>query len=277
MKIEPSIELICMDMDGTLFAGSETVPEINVRALRKCAEKGIHLALVSGRNYRFLMDKAAGIVPGLTIVSGNGTRIDECVGGKCLMEKTFDREEALYVSRILYGLDVYYEAYTSRNNSAFRPERITPVHERSLARYLKNRQILGCEYPSSPETACYEGVYKFVTFSDDPKKIEQVRNVLDQNGTGHSSSAADNVEVMPRGTDKGSALRFLKQHWQIDRMRVMAFGDYTNDLSMLAEAGWPVAMENGVEELKRKARIIAPHHMDGGVGRVIEKYVLGEA
>ena len=43
---------------------------------------------------------------------------------------------------------------------------------------------------------------------------------------------------------------------------------------MLRYAGWPVVMENGVDEMKAIARIIAPHHDEDGVGRVIEQYVL---
>jgi hydroxymethylpyrimidine pyrophosphatase-like HAD family hydrolase len=55
----------------------------------------------------------------------------------------------------------------------------------------------------------------------------------------------------------------------------MAFGDNVNDMEMLQEAGVAVAMENGVEELKKMADVIAPHHDESGVGRVLEKMVLG--
>ena len=54
----------------------------------------------------------------------------------------------------------------------------------------------------------------------------------------------------------------------------MAFGDMTNDISMLQAAGWPVAMENGEDSVKACARIIAPDHNLGGVGLTLEKYVL---
>lgn len=269
-----NVKLICMDMDGTLFAGGETVPERNLKALRECARRGIHLALVSGRNFRFLMKAASGIVPEMAIVSANGARIDECAGGRCIYEETFSPEEAIRVSRILYDANVYYEAYTKKVNFAFRRELITPVHKRSLERYIANHQIIGCTFPERPEDADYEGIFKFVAFSDDPNVILRVRRALDYNGFIHSSSAAENVETMAPGVGKGKALCRLAEYYGIAKEDTMAFGDYTNDIDMLKASGHPVAMSNGVDEVKAVARIIAPPNTEGGVGQVIEQYVL---
>ncbi len=36
---------------------------------------------------------------------------------------------------------------------------------------------------------------------------------------------------------------------------VMAIGDNLNDLSMLEKVGYPVAMENGAEEVKKNSEI----------------------
>ena len=46
--MEP-IELIAMDMDGTLLVHSNVIPEENIAALRLAHEAGIRLALCSGR------------------------------------------------------------------------------------------------------------------------------------------------------------------------------------------------------------------------------------
>ena len=60
----------------------------------------------------------------------------------------------------------------------------------------------------------------------------------------------------------------------IARDEIMAFGDQTNDLSLMDAAGWPVAMDNAVDAVKARARLIAPHHDQSGVAAVVEKYVL---
>lgn len=269
-----NVKLICMDMDGTLLGSGGVIPELNIHALRMAAERGIRLALVSGRNYRFLTQYAAAIHPDVAVVSANGARIDETAGGKCIYEGVFDPEYALEVCEVLYCTGVYFELYTDRMNYVFNRERISKIHERSLEMYLKNRQILGLEFPSSPKELKYEGIYKFVAFSDIPELMQTVKDELDRHAIAHSSSWWDNAEIMAKGVDKGSAVQILSKHFGIDTDDVMAFGDHTNDLSLLAAAGWPVAMENGVEEVKSIARIIAPKNTEGGVGQVILKHVL---
>ncbi|MBQ9408009.1 MAG: HAD family phosphatase [Clostridia bacterium] len=270
-----NIKLICMDMDGTLLGAGGVIPEINLYALREAARRGIRLALVSGRNYRFLMKNADEIGPDVAIVSGNGARIDEKVGGKCIYEGLFEPDYARQVCRTLWETGVYFEIYTESKNYVFNAERISEIHKRSLEMYLKNRQILGLEFPKSPEEATCDGIYKFVAFSDIPGMVERVKQALDENAIPHASSWWDNVEVMARGVDKGHAVRILADHCGIESKDVMVFGDHTNDLSLLSAAGCPVAMENGVDEVKAVAKIIAPKNTEGGVGRVILKYVLG--
>ncbi len=276
MKQLREVKLICMDMDGTLFAGREQIPEINVLALRRCAEKGIHTALVSGRNYRFLMDHARRIGTDMAIVSANGARIDEKPDGRCIFEAVYTPAFATLVSQTLWDLDVNYEVYTKNGNYSFRSDRVTEKHRASLERYLKNGQVSGLSLRDTPQTADIQGIYKFVAFTDDKALIARIREALDSKRIVHSSSWADNVEIMPEGVGKGRALKLLAGYFGVPLEDTLAFGDYTNDIDMLKSAGHAAAMENGVDELKRFAEIVAPNNMSGGVGRVIFEKVLCE-
>ena len=51
---------------------------------------------------------------------------------------------------------------------------------------------------------------------------------------------------------------------------VMAIGDNLNDLSMLEKVGYPVAMENGAEEVK-KMKYVTDTNENSGVGKAIMK------
>ncbi len=275
MPLLGNIKLICMDMDGTLFAANEQIPEINVCALRECSRRGIRTALVSGRNYRFLMQKACEISRDLAIVSANGARIDECAGGRCIYESCFKAPDAEKVNNVLWHTQVYYEIYTRDVNYAFRYEKIPKAHKRSLVRYIENRQVTECRILTDPKKAPNEGIYKFVAFSEEPVTIAYVQKAFDDMGIAHASSGSQNVETMAPGVDKGNALKVLCEHFGILRSDTMAFGDYTNDMCMLNASAHPVAMANAVDALKTKAEIIAPPNTQGGVGQVIYKYVLG--
>ena len=269
-----NVRLICMDMDGTLFASNEQIPDVNIQALRECEKRGIRAALVSGRNYRFLADHALRISDRISIVSANGARIDESPYGPCIFEGVYDKEYACRVSRLLWENEVNYEAYTDKINYCFRPEMVTPAHRRSLEKYKANGHLLKVQYMQDWNTDNIEGIYKFVAFSDDPEMISALRSSFDALGIAHSSSSAQNVEIMPRGVDKGNALRTLAQHFGIPLKDTMAFGDYTNDIDMLMASGHPVAMENAVDQLKAVCRYTAPDHMIGGVGRFLYDTIL---
>ena len=270
------VKLICMDMDGTLFGRWEEIPENNISALKECIARGIKVALVSGRNYRFLMTKAAEISNDVIIVSANGARIDDKVHGKCIFEGTFDEEFAETVNRIMWDSETYYEIYTENINYAFSRDEIPESRKRSLERYLQNRQILSAEKVTSPDAAPKQGIYKFVAFCKDLTKIEALRKECDKRGIVHSASGSTSVEIMARNVDKGSAIRLLSSYYGIPICDIMAFGDYTNDTSMLKACGHPIAMQNGVKELKQIAEYIAPLNMLGGVGLTINKLVLGK-
>ena len=54
-----SIRMIAVDLDGTLLASdSVTVPEENIRALRRAAERGAEIVLASGRSLVMMEDAA---------------------------------------------------------------------------------------------------------------------------------------------------------------------------------------------------------------------------
>ncbi|HDM1020237.1 TPA: HAD hydrolase family protein, partial [Staphylococcus aureus] len=44
-----------------------------------------------------------------------------------------------------------------------------------------------------------------------------------------------------------------------------------NDLSMLEKVGYPVAMENGAEEVKKIAKYVTDTNENSGVGKAIMK------
>jgi len=64
------------------------------------------------------------------------------------------------------------------------------------------------------------------------------------------------VEVMPRGINKSLGLRKLTGRLGIPMSRVMAFGDYDNDVEMLRAAGLGVAVANASTRAKKAADLV---------------------
>lgn len=79
------------------------------------------------------------------------------------------------------------------------------------------------------------------------------------------------AELTARGVSKGSALRALARQFGIRRAEIVAIGDHDNDRSLLASAGFGVAMGNAVPELKAIADLVAPSVSEDGVAWAIHE------
>ena len=91
-----------------------------------------------------------------------------------------------------------------------------------------------------------------------------------------SGSFKTNMEIMLGGHGKGTAVKWLCGHLGVDPEEAMAFGDNTNDQTMLDAVGWSCAVENAVESLKNSAKIITPACEADGVAQTIESALRGE-
>lgn len=83
------------------------------------------------------------------------------------------------------------------------------------------------------------------------------------------------VQFCHREASKHQAMQALARGAKIPMERVMAFGDDYSDLSMLATAGFGVAMKNAIKEVKQAAAYQTELDNDNdGAAKFIEKYVL---
>ena len=274
------VRLIALDIDGTLMDADKRFPEINCRALQACEARGVKLALISGRSFELMRGFAQelGIHP--ILAACNGARIEAGEDGPTIAERTFARADAERVCRTLEDSGMYFNAYRRGKCYMGNPE-VRPSLGKRYAHHIPGT-IDDPRYPY--ETVCdrarlwgegLDGVYKFVALGEayDPG-FDRLQEALADMHLSVSSASRRNKEFMPSGVDKGYAVQAICRELGIPQAQVMAFGDMTNDIPMLRAAGIPVVMENGEDSVKPLARLIAPDHNLGGVGLVLERYLL---
>ena len=71
-----------------------------------------------------------------------------------------------------------------------------------------------------------------------------------------TSSLEYNLEINSASATKGGGLEKLAKYLGMDLSQTMAFGDGSNDLSMVKAAGIGIAMANAMEVLKKEANYI---------------------
>ena len=81
------------------------------------------------------------------------------------------------------------------------------------------------------------------------------------------------LEVVPKGMNKGEAVKMLCRMLNVPIENAVSVGDAANDLSMIQMAGTSVAMANGTDEVKAVADYITQRDNNhDGIAEVVEKF-----
>lgn len=276
------IKLITMDMDGTLLGKEPNViPPENIKALQLAHERGIHLALASGRCADDLsfFAKDAGLP--MHILGTNASVICLEPFGEVIADRCLPRATARAIDQLLLSSGLPYAAYCCHDIHMVTPPAYTKefegfrwgtftTREGGRTRLLTDHELL--------ESALHR-VNKFVMYADG---IHDALVVLGQEisacfpDADAYFSGTNTLEIMPKGVDKGSGLTELARLLGISMSQVMALGDSENDIPMLKAAGIGVAMGNALPSVKDVAGYETRHHLEAGVATAIRALALGE-
>jgi Cof subfamily protein (haloacid dehalogenase superfamily) len=266
------IRLLALDLDDTLLRSDLSISFRTRSAIRKAALRGITVVLASSRAPASLEQFAA--LLGLNkktgyLIANNGTLIEESRTGEVIYEAKLSPQAALLVYDLAdaegFAVQIYDNdiMYISRSNEfAEYDQRITGL-----------RQVVVENFRSMAAQGCHR-----MLIPGDPMILEPLAALL----SSYAGEAAIHgskpylLEVLPPGTDKGSALATLAEKLAVPREAVMAVGDSMNDEAMLRWAGCPVAMVNADSRIKEIAALVTKKSNDeDGVAELIERYLLG--
>ncbi|MGJ5751767.1 hypothetical protein FB563_7374 [Streptomyces puniciscabiei] len=263
------IRLIVTDMDGTLLDDAKRIPDGLWPTLAELRRRGVLFSPASGRQYATLARQFAEVAEGMVFIAENGTYVVR--DGVELSSDPLEKSVAAEVARTVRGLvadgaDVgavvcgKRSAYVERTDEAFLAE---------VRQYYVEHRVV------EDVTAVDDDVIKVALF-DFGSAEHTIAPALQDVAATHKVVVSGEhwVDVMNRTADKGTALRGLQRALGITPAQTMVFGDYLNDLEMLAAADWSFAMANAHPEVLRRARHLAPSNNDNGVLRTISR-VLG--
>ena len=79
------------------------------------------------------------------------------------------------------------------------------------------------------------------------------------------------LEILPAGVNKAKAVAALSQFLGVNLSEVAAVGDGLNDLEMLSEAGFAIAMGNASDRLKAAVDLVVRSNDEAGVAQAVEE------
>jgi Cof subfamily protein (haloacid dehalogenase superfamily) len=277
------VRLIALDIDGTLLDENSRLPAINRNAVAQAAERGIEIALVTGRRYDFATPIARQFPCPLTMIVNNGALVKSSDGNTQLVH-LLPRDIA---ARVLDAAADFREQASVCFN---RPRENQVIYERidwedPLRRgyFERNREYLAEMSPlrdcltEDPIQVMFTGyanevreIERFLTHLPFVSEFSLARTIYDKRDFGL-------VDVIAAGCSKGATLAEWVRRRGWSREDVMAIGDNLNDMEMLQFAGLPVVMGNSVPELKTLGWRETLSNDQGGVAAAIELYAFGDA
>lgn len=270
------VRLIALDMDGTLLRSDHyTVPQENVEAIRDADAAGIRVCISTGRMLEDASDFIHRLGLPCMIIAGNGARASDgpLPEGRILLRHSLAPNDAHAALDILLRGGLIINGFEDGLVSTVRSDSGWVYH-------LVKRGLISARYGEAAiREAADRGIMKLFAVAGGSgdvgagSRIELAREEI-RRALAHlqiTSSAPDNIEIMPPEAGKGAALSLVAKQLGLTRENVMAVGDAQNDLTMLEYAFHSVAMGNASPEIKAVCRYETASNDDCGVARIIRR------
>ncbi|MEP2238950.1 MAG: HAD family hydrolase [Maribacter sp.] len=258
------IKMVVTDMDGTLLNSNHQVSDQFFDIFKDLKSQGIIFVAASGRQYNSIIDKLDVIKDDIIVIAENG--------GFAMKQQTeilATPLEQKHVQDILETLDnianihpvicTKHKAYLTNKSNAF---------TNKLAEYYTEYEIIENLSDFSSEVikiAIYhfesseEHIYPYVKQFETHLKVKV--------------SGENWLDISNMNANKGYALDKLMQSYNLKSDEVMVFGDFNNDLEMLALSDFGFAMKNAHPNVKEVAKYSTLSNDENGVEHILKMLV----
>lgn len=264
--------VIALDIDGTLTADLDILPENVVSYLSELYENGWEFVFITGRTFTWGKSLLKQFPFPYFFAAQNGAILIEMPSCKLIHKKYLPVSICSALEKICTKHStefVIYSGFENQDLCYFRPKQFT----NTTLHYLKNRS-----------SAHQEELIEFTHFSDLPLSefasfklfgekeflsmmTEQIETSLDihiplnRDPFNHSFYVAQGTRSK---VDKGEALHQCLQHFP-KYLLVIAAGDDQNDIPMLMQADIKVVMATAPAHMLSSADVIAPPAKEQGI------------
>lgn len=265
-------EKICIitDLDGTLLPKSKMPLEQDLLAIRKFEQAGGIFTIATGRtvqaskNYIKLLDLKS------PVIVFNGAGIYDCVKKNMLFTQALPESAKVITEEILkekshVGIEVLCAEDTwVVNNTDYEQEHIKICNV--IAKYGTVQEI--------------QDSWLKVLFSMSPDNMPNFINYIANKNfqdVDFIRSELKFYEMLSKGVSKGSALTAYRNLPNMQDFKLIAVGDFDNDIAMLKSADLAVCPANATDSVKTVADIILTRTCEeGAMEELITRILSGE-
>lgn len=267
------VELLCLDIDGTLLDSDKKLPGENIRAVQYAMDRGVKMAIASGRSIagiEYLLEEL-GIEKNIIGLGGGivyyeGKRIYESVMDGNLVQQIIDLAEK-------YGSDLFLSTAEYNLTNCRMEEKTWEEIDKSS---LKSEHHIYDTYNELRKEAKRQQkkIVKATIKELEDTNFTLLKQELIKMGVFSVAKSDDYyVDINMRECNKGKGLKTLAEYLSIPVRHVMCVGDNENDEEMVKAAGIGVAMGNAADVVKAAADYITASNNDCGVAQAIYHFI----
>jgi 5-amino-6-(5-phospho-D-ribitylamino)uracil phosphatase len=267
-------KLLVLDIDGTIMDGRGIISDVDKKALERARAAGIRVSLSTGRASiasKMVLRELA--LDGYHIFY-DGALVCNAETGEEVYADPLDKELVRQLIGHIKDMDINVDFYSATHYF---------IRKESWASEIR-RKFYGLTPTLVDFTNLWqhERIIKSTLLVASPEEKAAARDFYlvfkDRLHFSWTSTPAypevDFINIVSPDVSKGTALKALAAFLKIPMDEVVAIGDGTNDIPLLATAGLAIAMENASEALKKEADCITKDVEHSGVAGAIEKYLL---
>ena len=261
-------KLIATDIDDTLLRKDKTLSPVTKAALIQAQENGVIVAVASGR----LPYGVRPYAQALDVFRYGGYYMG--FNGGAIMNS---RDE-------LIGKSFLDSKYIHPVYDILRPSSATTMVHKGSIIYADSKvndythiesDVIGLPLNVVDDLPSFIDwdIHKFLISGDPAELRELERQLLEKLGDEVDIylSAPWFLEVMPKGTNKGTGLQKICDNAGVDISEAIAFGDSYNDIYMLKAAGLGIAMGNAEDAVKEAADTVTADCDSDGIAVALKE------
>ena len=272
-----TIRMIGVDLDGTLLNSEKQLTAYTREVLKKAIEQEVAVVVATGRPFSGVPDELKHF-PGIRYaLTANGARILDMQKQKVVYENLLSVESSEKVIDILrkhHAIHEFFVDGVGYMNEDGLKNVYAYFEDPHMAEYLQSTRIPVKDVKEKLQTMKCEVDKLQGIFRNQKDKEEALEELNTLSGIVVTAAMDNNLEINKEGTNKGLGLLQLGKSLGISREEIMACGDGGNDVEMLKEVGFAVAMANGSDPVKKAADFVTVSNDEDGVAKAIEWFVL---
>ncbi|NLK70521.1 MAG: HAD family phosphatase [Clostridiales bacterium] len=260
--------LLITDLDGTFLPSNKVLSEVDLDAVRKFRNMGGKFTIATGRTLQSVQCYFDQLQLNIPFILYNGAIIYDLEQEKSLLQKELPLVSREIISDVLNEMpEVACEILTLDNIYIARSNEVEDRHVE-----LCKVNPIYMELDKIPN-----GGWVKVLFAMEPEILPKLTSYIDSKGYNEVDfvkSANIFYEMLPKNCSKGSALKDYIEKVGLEDYKIIAVGDYHNDIEMINVADLGVATANAQPEVKKAADLILKKtNNEGAISELID-YIL---